>query len=284
MGEFLIIAGLSGRGGRPAGGHVRGPGLLRHRQPAAGADRQGGRAGGPAGVGDRAGGPGGGAGRRGSGRRAGRRRSSSCARAATGCASCSSRRRPRCWCAVSRAPAGGTRWRARGWPGQHLARAHPDAAHRHMADVVVDTTELNVHQLRDRLLDLFSRDDPAASMRTSIVSFGYKHGVPLDADLVLDCRFLPNPHWVDELRPFTGLDDAGARLRHGAARDGRVPRQARRAARAAPARLRAGGQVVPHHRRRLHRRPAPLGGAGRGDRPLHRGPRLPPDRAPPRRA
>jgi UPF0042 nucleotide-binding protein len=77
---------------------------------------------------------------------------------------------------------------------------------REMADVVVDTTELNVHQLRDRLLDLFSRDDPAASMRTSIVSFGYKHGAPLDADLVLDCRFLPNPHWVDELRPFTGLD------------------------------------------------------------------------------
>ena len=77
---------------------------------------------------------------------------------------------------------------------------------RDMADVVVDTTELNVHQLRDRLLHLFSREDPASSMRTSIVSFGYKHGAPLDADLLLDCRFLPNPHWVDELRPFTGLD------------------------------------------------------------------------------
>jgi UPF0042 nucleotide-binding protein len=77
---------------------------------------------------------------------------------------------------------------------------------RDMADVVVDTTELNVHQLRDRLLDLFSRDDPAGSMRTSIVSFGYKHGAPLDADLLLDCRFVPNPHWVDELRSLTGLD------------------------------------------------------------------------------
>jgi UPF0042 nucleotide-binding protein len=44
-------------------------------------------------------------------------------------------------------------------------------------------------------------------MQTTLLSFGYKHGLPLDADLVLDCRFLPNPHWVDELRPLTGRDD-----------------------------------------------------------------------------
>ncbi len=75
------------------------------------------------------------------------------------------------------------------------------------ADVVVDTTELNVHQLRDRLLDLFARDS-SPSMQTSVVSFGYKHGLPLDVDLVFDCRFLPNPHWVDELRPLTGVDEA----------------------------------------------------------------------------
>jgi UPF0042 nucleotide-binding protein len=74
------------------------------------------------------------------------------------------------------------------------------------ADVVVDTSELNVHQLRDRLIDLFERDDPTVSMQTSVVSFGYKHGLPLDVDLVFDCRFLPNPHWVEELRPYTGLD------------------------------------------------------------------------------
>lgn len=73
-------------------------------------------------------------------------------------------------------------------------------------DVVIDTSEMNVHQLRDRLLDLFERDDGRLGMQTSVVSFGYKHGLPLDVDLVLDCRFLPNPHWVDELRPFTGLD------------------------------------------------------------------------------
>jgi RNase adapter protein RapZ len=74
------------------------------------------------------------------------------------------------------------------------------------ADVVVDTTELNVHQLRDRIRDLFPADDPAGGMQTTVVSFGYKHGLPLDVDLVLDCRFLPNPHWDEALRPLTGLD------------------------------------------------------------------------------
>ena len=73
------------------------------------------------------------------------------------------------------------------------------------ADVVVDTSNLNVHQLRDRLLELFARD-AETGLQTSVVSFGYKHGLPLDVDLVLDCRFLPNPHGVDELRPLTGLD------------------------------------------------------------------------------
>jgi UPF0042 nucleotide-binding protein len=76
---------------------------------------------------------------------------------------------------------------------------------RDRADVVLDTGELNVNQLRVRIQDLFG-EATAPGMRTSVVSFGYKHGVPLDADLVLDCRFLPNPHWIDELRPYSGLD------------------------------------------------------------------------------
>ncbi|HEY6531089.1 MAG TPA: RNase adapter RapZ [Acidimicrobiales bacterium] len=75
------------------------------------------------------------------------------------------------------------------------------------ADVVIDTSDLNVHQLRARVLDLFAAEAPAGGMQTTITSFGYKHGLPLDTDLVIDCRFLPNPHWVDELRPLTGLDD-----------------------------------------------------------------------------
>src|SRR5690606_18774146 len=75
------------------------------------------------------------------------------------------------------------------------------------ADVVVDTSDLNVHQLRDRIVELFGDDHPTGGMQTRVVSFGYKHGLPLDVDIVLDCRFLPNPHWVDELRPHTGLDE-----------------------------------------------------------------------------
>jgi UPF0042 nucleotide-binding protein len=74
------------------------------------------------------------------------------------------------------------------------------------ADIVVDTGELNVHELRDRLRDLFDVDQRAGALQTSIVSFGYKHGLPMDVDLVFDCRFLPNPHWVDELRPLPGTD------------------------------------------------------------------------------
>ena len=77
------------------------------------------------------------------------------------------------------------------------------------ADVVVDTSDLNVHQLRERIVLLFGGEaDPASRLRTNVMSFGYKHGVPLDVDIVFDCRFLPNPHWVAELRPHSGLDQA----------------------------------------------------------------------------
>src|SRR4029453_4000092 len=75
------------------------------------------------------------------------------------------------------------------------------------ADVVIDTSALNVHELRRRMRTLFGGDDATATMQTTLLSFGYKNGLPLDADLVFDCRFLPNPHWVDELRPLTGLEE-----------------------------------------------------------------------------
>ncbi len=75
------------------------------------------------------------------------------------------------------------------------------------AHVVIDTSELNVHQLRTRMLDLFAAEAPGGGMQTTVTSFGYKHGLPLDTDLVIDCRFLPNPHWIEELRPHTGLDE-----------------------------------------------------------------------------
>jgi RNase adapter protein RapZ len=76
------------------------------------------------------------------------------------------------------------------------------------ADVVLDTSQLNVHELRDRLVDIFSEELSSRALQTSIVSFGYKHGLPLDVDLVFDCRFLPNPHWIEELRPLDGRDPA----------------------------------------------------------------------------
>ena len=74
------------------------------------------------------------------------------------------------------------------------------------ADVVLDTSDLNVHELRARIVAMFGEDHPDTGMQTTVLSFGYKHGLPLDVDLVLDCRFLPNPHWIDELRPLTGLE------------------------------------------------------------------------------
>jgi UPF0042 nucleotide-binding protein len=77
------------------------------------------------------------------------------------------------------------------------------------ADLVIDTTDLNVHQLRDRVIEAFAPGaGTAGALNPRVVSFGYKHGVPTDVDVVLDCRFLPNPHWVEELRPLTGLDQA----------------------------------------------------------------------------
>jgi RNase adapter protein RapZ len=74
------------------------------------------------------------------------------------------------------------------------------------ADVVINTSELNVHDLRRRMRGLFVDDDAGPAMHITLLSFGYKNGLPLDADLVFDCRFLPNPHWVDDLRPLSGLD------------------------------------------------------------------------------
>jgi len=76
---------------------------------------------------------------------------------------------------------------------------------REAADLVIDTTGLNVHELRERVTVAFDAVQ-SEQMQLAVESFGYKHGLPLDADIVMDVRFLPNPHWVDELRPLTGHD------------------------------------------------------------------------------
>jgi UPF0042 nucleotide-binding protein len=75
------------------------------------------------------------------------------------------------------------------------------------ADLVIDTSVLNVHELRAKIAAAFG-DSDASRLQITVVSFGYKYGLPVDADLVADCRFLPNPHWVPELRDHSGLEDA----------------------------------------------------------------------------
>jgi UPF0042 nucleotide-binding protein len=76
---------------------------------------------------------------------------------------------------------------------------------RAQADVVIDSSNLNVHQLEKRTGEIFAAG-MLPSLRVNVLSFGYKYGIPVDADLVLDCRFIPNPHWIPELRPLNGLD------------------------------------------------------------------------------
>jgi UPF0042 nucleotide-binding protein len=76
---------------------------------------------------------------------------------------------------------------------------------REAADVVIDTTHLNVNQLRARVEELFAEED-ARRLRVTVLTFGYKYGLPPDADFVMDARFLPNPHWVPHLRPHSGRD------------------------------------------------------------------------------
>ncbi|CAB4613589.1 MAG: RNase adapter RapZ [Actinobacteria bacterium] len=76
---------------------------------------------------------------------------------------------------------------------------------RESADVVMDTSDLNVHQLSTKTAEHFSVDS-AVKLQLTVMSFGYKYGIPADADNVADARFIPNPFWNEELRPFTGLD------------------------------------------------------------------------------
>ncbi len=81
------------------------------------------------------------------------------------------------------------------------------ARFREGADLIVDTSDLSVRELRAKLAAFFDSDGSAEGLKTTVISFGFKHGLPLDADIVLDVRFLPNPHWVEGLRQLTGEDE-----------------------------------------------------------------------------
>lgn len=76
---------------------------------------------------------------------------------------------------------------------------------RNAADIVIDSSSLNIHQLEKKVNDYFNQSSDV-DLKVNILSFGYKYGIPVDADLVMDCRFIANPHWDPKLRPLTGLD------------------------------------------------------------------------------
>jgi UPF0042 nucleotide-binding protein len=78
---------------------------------------------------------------------------------------------------------------------------------REAADVVIDTSGLSPHELRRKIHSLFEGTSSSRLPVVSVVSFGYKYGIPIDADMVFDCRFMPNPHWVPDLRPLPGTDE-----------------------------------------------------------------------------
>jgi len=75
------------------------------------------------------------------------------------------------------------------------------------ADMIIDTTNLEAYELRDKIRSSFLGEQKRKAILTTVISFGYKYGVPLDADLVMDVRFLPNPHYIEELRPYSGEDE-----------------------------------------------------------------------------
>ncbi len=129
-----------------------------------------------------------------------------------------------CWSAARRPRAGRTRCRrAAACSTGCAASGSCSATSRADADLVIDTSGLNVHQLTDKVTEAFGTAQ-TTSMRATVVSFGFKYGIPVDADLVADMRFLPNPHWVPELRPLSGRDAGGRRLRQGSAGRRGVPR------------------------------------------------------------
>ena len=90
---------------------------------------------------------------------------------------------------------------------ERRALAHP----REEADRILDTTGLTVHELKDRLVETYGARETRGALTVSLVSFGFKHGIPYDADLVFDVRFLPNPHFVEDLRKMDGRDPAVAK-------------------------------------------------------------------------
>ncbi len=129
---------------------------------------------------------------------------------------------------------------------------------RRLADFVIDTSKFNVHELRAHINERFQEQSPEKGILVSCVSFGFRHGVPEDADLVFDVRFLPNPHFVPEFRPLTGRDPRVAKYIRSFPADAGIHLAYLRPARLPAAALHSRGQELSDDRIRLYGRPASL--------------------------
>ena len=153
------------------------------------------------------------------------------------------------------------------------------------ADLVIDTSGLTPHELRDRVRDAFADAPPEEGLQVSIVSFGFKYGTPRDADLLFDVRFLPNPHWVRGAPPAARAPIPVVRdyVRNSDGLPARSWSGSRRCSTSSlPGYVRE-GKSLPHGRDRLHGRPSPLGRRGRGARRVVPGARASRRRRAPRR-
>ena len=151
------------------------------------------------------------------------------------------------------------------------------------ADLVVDTTGLNVHQLKALIQETFAGSDGDEPMQIAVTSFGYKQGLPLDVDLVMDVRFLPNPHWIPELRPLTGLDAPVKEYVFAQAATKEFLVRFEHLLELLLPGVRGRGQELPLAGDRLHRRTPSLRGPRRGDRHLAARQGSAPESHPPRR-
>ena len=129
---------------------------------------------------------------------------------------------------------------------------------RQESDVVIDTSELSLRQLREKLFAHLGDVPEEGRIAIQLISFGYKHGIPLEADLVFDVRFMQNPYYLAGAATVLRADRACPRLRPEPAHRAGVPRPPRGLPRPARAGLHQRGQDPPHHRHRLHRRLPPV--------------------------
>ena len=138
---------------------------------------------------------------------------------------------------------------------------------REIADRIIDTSALTVHQLKDQMIQSYGPQTARGGLTVALVSFGFKHGVPYDGDLVFDVRFLPNPHFVEKLRAPGRARPRGRGVRDVVRGEPGAALAAGGAAQVPPAALRARREGLPHGRGGLHGRAASLGD-DRGSAPL----------------